>query len=238
MKKINGEDPLDRRKFLLGTAAMSMAAGLGAALPREVSAQERPSASRPNVIVYIADQFRADFIGANGQNYITRTSNLDAMAARGTNFTGAICNQPVCAPFHSMLMTGRYATETGVWHNGLSIDSSLPTLASEFRKAGYSANLIGKWHLAPGREADGGGRGYVKPDFREGFLDLWEGTNELEGTTHPYEGTIFDGDGNSITFKDEYRVDFLTDRAERFLKQKHDKPFSPLHLAARTSLPE
>jgi arylsulfatase A-like enzyme len=225
MKKINGEDPLDRRKFLLGTAAMSMAAGLGAALPREVSAQEPPSASKPNVIVYIADQFRADFIGANGQNYTTRTPNLDAMAARGTNFTGAICNQPVCAPSRSMLMTGRYATETGVWHNGLSIDPSLPTLASEFRKAGYSANLIGKWHLAPGREADGGGRGYVKPEFRGGFLDLWEGANELEGTTHPYEGTIFDGDGNSITFKDEYRVDFLTDRAERFLKQKHDKPF-------------
>ncbi len=225
MKKINGEEPLDRRKFLLGTAAMSMAAGLGAALPREASAQERPSASRPNVIVYIADQFRADFIGANGQNYTTRTPNLDAMAARGTNFTGAICNQPVCAPSRSMLMTGRYATETGVWHNGLSIDPSLPTLASEFRKAGYSANLIGKWHLAPGREADGGGRGYVKPEFRGGFLDLWEGANELEGTTHPYEGTIFDGDGSPITFKDEYRVDFLTDLAERFLKQKHEKPF-------------
>jgi arylsulfatase A-like enzyme len=85
--------------------------------------------------------------------------------------------------------------------------------------------MLGKWHLAPGTEAEGGGRGYVKPEFRGGFLDLWEGANEFEWTTHPYEGTIYDRDGKEITFKDEYRVDFVTDRAERFLREKHDRPF-------------
>ncbi|MHB1700380.1 MAG: sulfatase-like hydrolase/transferase [Acidobacteriaceae bacterium] len=225
MKQNNNKSAFDRRQFLLGAAATSIVADLEAAFPHEVAAKEHSQSSRPNVIIYIADQFRADFIGANGQNFTTRTPNLDAMAARGTNFTGAICNQPVCAPSRSVLLTGRYATETGVWHNGLNIDATLPTLASEFRKAGYSANLIGKWHLAPSREAEGGGRGYVRPEFRGGFLDLWEGANELEFTTHPYEGTIFDRDGNPINFKDEYRVDFLTDRAERFLRQKHNNPF-------------
>ena len=122
-------------------------------------------------------------------------------------------------------MTGRYATETGVWHNAANIDPALPTLAGELRKAGYSANLIGKWHLAPGAEAEGGGPGFVKPEFRGGFLDLWEGANALERTTHPYEGTIYDRDGKEIKFKDQYRVDFVTDRAERFLREKHDSPF-------------
>ncbi len=41
----------------------------------------------------------------------------------------------------------------------------------------------------------------------------------------PYEGTIWDRDGNEITFKDEYRIDFLTDRAEKFLRAKQEKPF-------------
>ena len=71
------------------------------------------------------------------------------MASRGKNFTHAVTNQPVCAPARSVLFTSRYATETGVWHNGLALDQTLPTLAGELRKAGYTANLIGKWHLAP-----------------------------------------------------------------------------------------
>ena len=62
-------------------------------------------------------------------------------------------------------------------------------------------------------------------EHRGGFLDLWEASNELEFTTHPYEGTIWDRDNNPITFKDEYRVDFIADRAEKFLRQKHEKPF-------------
>lgn len=219
------EKMLDRRAFLTQSVAAGVALGMGTAAKAERVEAGKGSGLRPNVIVYIADQFRADFIGANGQNYSTRTPNLDAMAARGTNYTGAICNQPVCSPSRSVLMTGRYATETGVWHNGTHIDPSLPTLAGEFRKAGYTANLIGKWHLAPTSEAEGGGRGYVKPEFRGGFLDLWEGANEFEWTTHPHEGTIYDGDGKEITFKDEFRVDFVTDRAERFLREKHEKPF-------------
>lgn len=218
--KQNSSQMIDRRSFI----ASGLAAGVALRSGKAEAQAARPS-SRPNIIIYLADQFRADFVGANGQNPSTRTPNIDAMAARGTNFTGAICNQPVCSPSRSILMTGRYATETGVWHNARPIDASLPTLAGELRKAGYSANLIGKWHLAPSTEAEGGGRGYVKPAFRGGFLDMWEGANEFEWTTHPYEGTIYDADGKEITFKDEYRVDFVTDRAEKFLRQKHDKPF-------------
>ena len=77
----------------------------------------------------------------------------------GTNFTHAVTNQPVCAPSRSVLVTGTYATETGVWHNGLGLRQDLPTLATELRKSGYTANYIGKWHMAPGSEAQGGGRG-------------------------------------------------------------------------------
>ncbi|MGH9588966.1 MAG: sulfatase-like hydrolase/transferase, partial [Terracidiphilus sp.] len=69
------------------------------------------------------------------------------------------------------------------------------------------------------------GYGWVPPERRHGFLDLWEGANEFELVTHPYYGTIWDTDGKEITYKDEYRIDFITGRAVRFLKQPHDKPF-------------
>jgi len=221
---------VNRRNFLLGTAVAAAQAGVAAALPGGANADSNMQGSqankrKPNIILYLSDQFRWDFVGANGLNSSTRTPNLDALAARGKNFTHAVTNQPVCAPARSVLMTGRYASETGVWHNGLPLSTELPTLAGELRKAGYTSNLIGKWHLAPGKVADGGGPGYVKPEYRGGFLDLWEGANALEHTTHPYEGTIYDGDGKEITFKDQYRVDFITDRVERFLRQKQEKPF-------------
>lgn len=215
---------IDRRKFLLTGAATGAALGLGTAAAAAPTSAPAP-ATKPNIILFMSDQFRWDFLGANGLNGSTHTPNLDALAANGKNFTHAVTNQPVCAPARSVMMTSRYATETGVWHNGLPMSETLPNLAGELRKAGYTSNLIGKWHLAPNKEADGGGPGFVKPEYRGGFLDLWEGANALEHTSHPYEGTIYDGDGKAITYQDEYRVDFITDRAERFLRQQHTKPF-------------
>jgi len=219
MKKVN------RRNFLLGTAAAAAQASVALAGPRQNEAGPPAAKRQPNIVIYHSDQFRWDFVGANGGNSSTRTPNIDALATSGTNFTCAVTNQPVCAPSRSVMLTGMYATDTGVWHNGLGMRTDLPTLATELRKAGYTANYIGKWHLAPGTEAAGGGPGAVSPEHRGGFDDFWEAANALEHSSHPYEGTIWDRDGNAIVFKDEYRVDFITDRAEGFLKRKHDKPF-------------
>jgi arylsulfatase A-like enzyme len=213
-----------RRSFLKNSVVAAVAAAVPASAQANTQSAARPAA-HPNIILYLSDQFRWDFIGANGHNSSTRTPNLDAMASRGKNFTLAVTNQPVCAPARSVLFTSRYATETGVWHNGLALGQTLPTLAEELRKAGYTANLIGKWHLGPNGDATPSSAGAVSPEYRGGFLDLWEGANVIEFTSHPYEGTIWDRDGKEITYKDEYRVDFLTDRAERFLRQKQEKPF-------------
>jgi arylsulfatase A-like enzyme len=217
--------PVNRRNFLLGSAA----AGAGLAAPLvaagEKSAAQSRKARRPNIVIYHSDQFRWDFVGANGLNGSTRTPNLDRLAAEGTNFNHAITNQPVCGPSRAVMLTGCYATEAGVWHNGLALRQDLPTLATELRKTGYTANYIGKWHLALEREADGGSPAAVAREHRAGFEDLWEVANALEHTSHAYEGTIWDSENKPIHFKDQYRVDFLTDRAERFLRQKQEKPF-------------
>jgi arylsulfatase A-like enzyme len=215
-----------RRSFLKA----SLAAAVGATAPAVSVAEKNAATSseppaKPNIVIYHSDQFRWDFVGANGCNGSTQTPNIDALAARGKNFTHTVTNQPVCAPSRSVLFTSRYATETGVWHNGLALDKSLPTLATELHKAGYSANYIGKWHLALENPQNGGSPGPVKLEDRGGFVDLWEAANAIENTSHPYEGTIWDRDNQPITFKDQYRVDFLTDRAEKFLRQKQDKPF-------------
>lgn len=217
-----------RRSFVKGMVSASALAGV-AGVPSQIKAEEAKSTqiqeiSRPNVVLYVADQMRWDFVAAHCLNPTARTPNLDKIARRGVDFTGAVTNQPLCSPSRACMMTGRYATETGMWKlpPPTQLDRSLPTLATEFRKNGYTANFIGKWHLAPGGDAR---PGFVAPEYRGGFLDFWEGASVLEWTSHPYEGTIWDAHGTPISFKDQYRVDFITDRAVRFLRQPQEKPF-------------
>lgn len=220
----------NRRSFLKQAGAAALFAAQSASVLAESTALQEPMRQRarrnkPNIILYVADEVRADFIGASHDNYLVKTPNLDKLAARGTLFTHAVTNQPLCSPSRACMLTGRYSTETGVWKLEVDMRQDLPTLATELRAQGYTANLIGKWHLAKADVKAGTGFEWVRPELRGGFLDLWEGANVLERTTHPYSGTIWDSEGHPITFHDEYRVDFLTDRAVRFLKQPQQKPF-------------
>jgi arylsulfatase A-like enzyme len=220
-----------RRDFLKKTfaaaASVPLSAGGVAAQGTGGKSQASRGSKPPNVVVIIADQFRGDFIGASGRNPMGVTPNLDAMAERGVMMQNAVTNQPVCSPSRACLFTGRYATETGMWKlpPGPELKRDLPTLASVMRGHGYSANYIGKWHLGPLDRAMQKGLGFVEPQDRGGFLDLWQASNVIELTSHPYEGTIWDGDGKPMHFKDVYRVDYLTDLAVGFLKQRHEKPF-------------
>jgi len=193
------------------------------------AAGERSAAigRRPNVLMICADQFRADFVGANRENPSTRTPHLDALAARGTNFRKAVCNQPLCSPSRASFLTGVTATKAGVWKLGLELDHSIPTIATVLRQAGYSANFIGKWHISRTRLSDGVEQlGWIPPGpSRAGFDDFWEGSNVPELVSHPYEGSYWTSDGKDIGYRGQYRADFLTDRAVQFLEKEHSKPW-------------
>ncbi len=180
---------------------------------------------RPNIILIISDQFRWDCLGANGRNPVGITPNLDAMAREGTNFANAITTQPVCTPSRACLFTGQYATRIGVWKNGIPLPTDAVTIAKVLRGAGYTANYVGKWHLAPEDHNNPATLGPVPLPYRGGFDDFWEGCNVLELTSHPYEGSIWDSAGREIRFQDRYRVDFITDRVVKFLSEPPREPF-------------
>ena len=195
---------MDRRSFMKqGAAAVGAAAAMATAAEAAGKATVPANGRKPNIILFLADQFRWDFVGANGANSSTNTPNIDAMAKRGTNFARTYTNQPVCGPARSVLMSSRYATDTNVWHNDdIGLNPNLPTIAGELRKAGYTSNLIGKWHLGPGFLAGHKDMGFVAKEHRGGFDDLWIGANALELTSHPYGGSMWDGDGKEEGCKD------------------------------------
>lgn len=204
------------RRDLLKSAAV---AGIAA---QNVAAQ---TPNRPNIVIIFSDQFRWDCIGAAGLNPMGLTPNLDQMATHGTMFSNAICSQPVCAPARASILTGQYPSKHGIYKNAIPLSPSAVTFPKLLRDAGYTANHIGKWHLAGDAGTGTEVLGPVPPEYRGGFLDLWQSSNVLERTSHPYEGDMWDGDGKQMHFSGVYRTDFMTDLAQKFLRSQHAKPF-------------
>lgn len=180
-----------------------------------------PQNRRPaNVLIFFTDQQRWDTVGVYGSP-MGLTPNLDSMAREGTQFLNAFTNQPICAPARACLLTGQHGTSHGVWRNGIGLQPGIATLARCLKDAGYQTAYIGKWHLSPGKL----GPGPVPPEYRGGFTDFWEASNVLEHTSHPYEGVMYDSDGNEVPFSGLYRVDALTDRVIRYLNEIRQEPF-------------
>ena len=171
---------------------------------------------RPNVVVVFTDQQRWDTVGAYGSP-LDITPNLDAAADSGTVFEHAISSQPVCAPTRACLQTGQYGTTHGTFRNGI-VPEAETTIADAFSAAGYDTGYVGKWHLG------GTGTEPVPPERRLGYEDYWRVADCLEHTSHPYEGLLYDEDGERVEF-DGYRVDALTDMAAEFIRQDHENPF-------------
>ncbi|MCZ7645179.1 MAG: sulfatase-like hydrolase/transferase [Planctomycetota bacterium] len=104
--------------------------------------------SRPNLLLVMTDQQRADALGCAGG--WVRTPNLDALAAEGVRFAHAVTTTPVCVPARVSLATGHYPHVTGVWNNrDYALPPEYPTWMQAVRAAGYRTSLFGKTHLHP-----------------------------------------------------------------------------------------
>src|SRR6188508_2592031 len=68
---------------------------------------------RPNIVFFLIDDLGYADCGFNGGKDI-KTPNIDQLARAGTILESHYV-QPVCSPTRSALLTGRYATHTGVY---------------------------------------------------------------------------------------------------------------------------
>ena len=72
------------------------------------------AAKRPNVLFIAVDDLN-DWVGCLGGHPQAHTPNIDRLAARGTNFTNAHCQAPICGPSRASFLSGRYPFETGLY---------------------------------------------------------------------------------------------------------------------------
>jgi len=111
-----------------------------------MNAAGRKPTTRPNVLLIVADQLRADHLGCYGNRHV-HTPNLDALARRGQLYRRFYVTNPICMPNRAAMLTGRMPSANGVRHNGVPLPLESVTLADRLRASGYRTALIGKAHL-------------------------------------------------------------------------------------------
>ena len=164
-------------------------------------------ADRPNVLIFCVDQMRADHMGCAG-NAVVRTPNLDRLAAMGTRFSRAYCNNPICMPARASMFTGMLPRDHGVHVNGQALREDLPVLPGILAEAGYRTHAAGKLHLTPWVPM-------VSPPDPQQYpecLDYW-GDGHIQKFPQPYYGfqTVDFVGGHASYAYGEY-IQWLRDR--------------------------
>lgn len=202
---------IQRRQFL--QTASTAAAAVAASASRSGAAE--PSTRRPNLVFLLADQWRAQATGYNGDPNV-ETPHLDRLAGESVDFTNAVSSCPVCCPYRGSLMTGQYPLTHGVFLNDVHLASEVASIAESFNGAGYHTGYIGKWHL------DGRGRSsFIPPERRQGF-QYWRAAE----CCHNYNKSHYYANAPEKHFWKGYDAIDQTEDARHYLREHRDEPFA------------
>jgi len=108
--------------------------------PLLFSCSGKPTTPRLLLLVTV-DTLRADRLGAYASD-LGLTPNLDALARDSVVFTSAYAAAPFTLPSVSAIMTGRHPQSIGILRNESVVPSTVPTLASELRRAGWKTRAV------------------------------------------------------------------------------------------------
>jgi arylsulfatase A-like enzyme len=141
-------------------------------------AQQSPT--RPNVLFFAVDDLRTD-LGCYGHPE-AKTPHIDALAKRGMVFRRAYCQQAVCSPSRTSLLTGLRPDSTKVYDLQTDFRDTVPdviALPQHFKNNGYYTVGMGKIYH-PGFDDElswsephknGTGESYVLPENKQRMLE-------------------------------------------------------------------
>ncbi len=132
---------MNRRVYGIVRTFFFLILALGAIRPAMRAAQPE----RPNVLFIAVDDLRPE-LGCYGISRI-KSPHIDRLAQRGLVFTRAYCQQAVCSPSRTSLLTGLRPDSTGVYDLETHFRDTVPsaiTLPQHFKNNGYYAVGMGK----------------------------------------------------------------------------------------------
>ena len=140
-----------------------------------------------NVLWIMCDQLRFDYLSCYGHPSL-QTPNIDALAARGTRFTRAYVQSPVCGPSRMSFYTGRYMRSHGSYWNNFPLRIGEPTLGHHLNGIGVRNVLVGKTHMKA--DLDGMALLGIDPESVIGIREAECGFEPFERDDGLFPGTI------------------------------------------------
>jgi N-acetylglucosamine-6-sulfatase len=203
----------------LSVAALSAATLVGLAaflLAGGDQARGQQPVPRPNIILIVSDDQRADTLAAMPQ--LRR-----ALVARGMSFDSAVVSNSLCCPSRSTILTGNYSHTTNVYSNRAPFGDAWgfrhggaerQTLPVWLERAGYRTALIGKYlnsfqsrRLPPGWNE---WRSFVHG------IGYYLFSLSLDGRAHRYNADLVAAD---------YSTDLFARQALAFISKPDPRPF-------------
>jgi iduronate 2-sulfatase len=206
-------------RFRLATLLWASLAAAVAAEPRQ------------NVLFIMADDYRPEL---GSYQSAARTPNLDRLARRSVQFDRAYCQQAVCNPSRSSMLTGLRPDTLGLWNNGTHFRELKPdvtTLPLHFKQHGYVTRNVGKifhnWHT----KEKGDARSWSAPEFLH-YATHGEDTPQVSGAVPKNHATGGPRKYLNVSMCEAYDVPDeayydgrVSAEAVRVLQEIKDKPF-------------
>lgn len=202
------------------TGALALAAVVVVVLGSHSGAQSAESASRPNIVLILADDLGYGDLACYGHPTV-KTPNLDRLAREGLRLTSCYSASANCSPARCGLMTGRTPYRVGI-HNWIPMLSPMHlraeevTIATLLKNAGYSTCHSGKWHLNGMFNLPG------QPQPGDHGFEHWFSTqnNCLPNHKNPYN---FVRNSIPVGPLEGYGAQLVADEAIRWLREGRDK---------------
>lgn len=184
---------------------------------------------KPNIVVILVDDAGNKDWGFQGST-ISRTPNIDRLAADGTIFSQGYVTNSVCAPSRAGMITGQYQNKFGFEYNivayddapyhtskDVGLDVGVKTLGNYLQELNYTTGLFGKWHLGEEEQHRPNVRGF------DHFYGLLRGARQYNKRETLFNKKLLRN--NEIaepTNDDFYITDLLTDEALAFISNEVD----------------
>jgi arylsulfatase A-like enzyme len=197
-------------------------------------------ASKPNILVFLVDDFGARDLSSYGSEFY-ETPAMDGLAAEGQRYTNAYSAHPRCVPSRYSFFTGRFPARDGCPGGTYNIAPERITFAEALKGAGYATFFAGKWHLAKTEDQMPDAQGFeinIAGGSAGAPRSYFAPYNKSKNPHHKAEAMR----GMDDAPKGEFLTERLTDETIQFLKAHKDtapdQPFLAVlaHYAVHTPL--